>query len=1077
MKKHSFLCAVTAIALLFVLFSCEGEIGQTVCKVRLVFDNNGLNETIETEVPAGLTFKIPAVVPLKDGCIFDHWEDDKGNVYKPGQDITIKSDVTVSAKWKTGADLPDNQVIVTYVLNDTMVAAQVVDKGTVITAPTDGYTIPEDNVFSGWYLEDESAHFDFSTPITEAVKLKAWIGKRVSVSINARNEELFLHYEIVSGMKVKKPETIPNRENCNFLYWYVNGNEDTPYDFNTPVTGDEYGSLYLEAKYDRESSAVTFDPDNGEEPTSQPQIWWNSTADVILDPLMEGKVFLGWFEEGSSTSFNFDTKITNDKTLKAKWGDSVSELESDKVVVTYDFAESTLTNRTVTLNKGNSYPVRNIISNPEPVGNKEFDYWKDEDGNEITHDYESQYVTVDENMTFTAVWKDRKMTVYFYTGGIDGSTITRTVYYGEAITDIPEGPEREGNSAFQFWYCDYDDEGQPVEYDFNTPVTGYLHLQAKWNPDYYVITFNPDNEKPSAYTTCSWGSRITPEKDPEKEGSTFLGWYTDDGKEYDFSTKVTDNLTLTAHWKEGTEKVEGTSKIKFVFDGEGTSYDIVTVKTGSSYNVSSYSNYTKVPSGYSLKCWKDEEGNEVAYGDLEISEDRTFTAEWETHTIWVRFYADYSDVDEYVPDGKQQIIDYGGKATPPTTDPVKEGNDFGGWTVLGSRTQFDFENSEIKTDQGAFDFYAIWIPHVYTVTVDYGYDEKTENLSINHGDGISLPTPKRDGYRFKGWKVDDVEGYYDISTPVTGALMITADWESTTTYNVYFKYVDGNECRTVSVSSGGTVSTIAPETKVPGTTFRGWYEGDAVFDPFIFTGKKFSFDTQVTSDVYLYAKFTFDDVAASWTLGGGMPLNLKIEGGKDVIYSSMSEYEEPYEVGEWSYEKSTGKMVFIDVDDLFGAYIMGKMPCFLPHDFGSSNETVSTFSMADFSKVLTYDGNRKKPLEDSIVGKWVRNDGRWTCTAVFTDSRCTETMSLYRDDTRTGEPVVTIDFTGEYRFGPTGWGEGYSCMSEDGYSSNGDMMTTFTGNCSYVISETEWGVLGIMGQDYMVLTRSAGSGT
>ena len=37
--------------------------------------------------------------------------------------------------------------------------------------------------------------------------------------------------------------------------------------------------------------------------------------------------------------------------------------------------------------------------------------------------------------------------------------------------------------------------------------------------------------------------------DPEYEGYTFIGWFVD-GEEYDFSTPVKGNLTITAEWEE-----------------------------------------------------------------------------------------------------------------------------------------------------------------------------------------------------------------------------------------------------------------------------------------------------------------------------------------------------------------------------------------------------------------------------------------------------------------------------------------------------------------------------------------------
>ena len=45
------------------------------------------------------------------------------------------------------------------------------------------------------------------------------------------------------------------------------------------------------------------------------------------------------------------------------------------------------------------------------------------------------------------------------------------------------------------------------------------------------------------------GDTATRPEDPTEEGYTFLGWYVD-GKEYDFSTPVKDDITITAEWEE-----------------------------------------------------------------------------------------------------------------------------------------------------------------------------------------------------------------------------------------------------------------------------------------------------------------------------------------------------------------------------------------------------------------------------------------------------------------------------------------------------------------------------------------------
>lgn len=45
------------------------------------------------------------------------------------------------------------------------------------------------------------------------------------------------------------------------------------------------------------------------------------------------------------------------------------------------------------------------------------------------------------------------------------------------------------------------------------------------------------------------GDTATRPEDPTADGYTFTGWYVD-GKEYDFSTPVKEDITITAEWEE-----------------------------------------------------------------------------------------------------------------------------------------------------------------------------------------------------------------------------------------------------------------------------------------------------------------------------------------------------------------------------------------------------------------------------------------------------------------------------------------------------------------------------------------------
>lgn len=77
-------------------------------------------------------------------------------------------------------------------------------------------------------------------------------------------------------------------------------------------------------------------------------------------------------------------------------------------------------------------------------------------------------------------------------------------------------------------------------------------LTAQWMPVTYTITFDTQGGSVVDSQTVAHGEKAVRPADPERNGSTFGGWYTDgdctDGNEYDFATPVTENITLYAKW-------------------------------------------------------------------------------------------------------------------------------------------------------------------------------------------------------------------------------------------------------------------------------------------------------------------------------------------------------------------------------------------------------------------------------------------------------------------------------------------------------------------------------------------------
>mgnify|MGYP005794531399 CR=1 FL=1 len=76
-----------------------------------------------------------------------------------------------------------------------------------------------------------------------------------------------------------------------------------------------------------------------------------------------------------------------------------------------------------------------------------------------------------------------------------------------------------------------------------------LNVIEETQANYYTITFDTDGGTPIDSVVIKNKDTLEKPNDPTKEGYTFLYWELD-GEEYDFTTPITEELTLTAVWKE-----------------------------------------------------------------------------------------------------------------------------------------------------------------------------------------------------------------------------------------------------------------------------------------------------------------------------------------------------------------------------------------------------------------------------------------------------------------------------------------------------------------------------------------------
>lgn len=245
---------------------------------------------------------------------------------------------------------------------------------------------------------------------------------------------------------------------------------------------------------------------------------------------------------------------------------------------------------------------------------------------------------------FLLFGKSNDVKITFDTNG--GSQLNSQILGKEGKLTKPNDPTKEGY-IFDGWYVD--DE----EFDFDRVLTKSVTLVAKWKKEEvkeeddskFTVTFNTDGGVKIDPKEVEKDKALTKPIDPTKEGYTFISWQLD-GKDFDFSTKITKDITLIATWE---KKVTNTTTIrhKITFDSAGGSavpYKMVD-KTKA---VSKPANPTR--SGYTFLGWYLN--NKLYDFSKGVYDNLTLVAKWQqvvsnvTYSInWVKIES--SSIGQY----------------------------------------------------------------------------------------------------------------------------------------------------------------------------------------------------------------------------------------------------------------------------------------------------------------------------------------------------------------------------------------------------------------------------------------------
>ena len=607
---------------------------------------------------------------------------------------------------------------------------------------------------------------------------------------------------------------------------------------------------------------VTFDSYGGTPVPPAQEVEYGHTATKPADPTLKGYTFAFWYlgeDEQNATAYDFNTPVTGDITLTAKWN---------------------INKYTVAFNTDGGTPVPPAqeveygLTATEPAAPEKtgytFDGWYL--GNE-KYDFSA---AVEQNITLTAKWTQNTYTVTFDPNGgneLAEADKTKVVKIGEAYGELPT-PTRKGYN-FAGWYTEAE-EGTVVTADTTvsamTDHTLYAHWEAKKANVHIMIFKSNDLGTPivdRAYTTDAvYGDTLDlAEIDP----SSYLdfdfeidgGWYDDglfnlykkyvSGEQANKPAALT-KLQITGNWQ--NLKLIVTELVPVVYfksaealaeyqnDHSKVENIIFTTKARVGSTLPTADAPTATRDGYTFTFWSREGQIGTDVTGQTVNGWTNLVANWEARTD-----TPYT-VEHYL-----ENLD--GSYALDTTEPLKGTTDTTVTAAAKSYDNFTYDSTVPDTvasgniaADGSLVLKLFYTRNTYDYTVrhikqlpDGSYDEANAEVETLSGkfEALAAVTAKDYGEHYP---TNDADTKQNIKIEKGLTIDVKYDLDE---HTLTFETNGGSAINPITVRHGNAVARPADPTKDK-YTFIGWYA-----DP-EFT-EEYDFATVLEADKTIYAKF------------------------------------------------------------------------------------------------------------------------------------------------------------------------------------------------------------------------------
>ncbi len=457
--------------------------------------------------------------------------------------------------------------------------------------------------FKEWIIKSESGAetvYDFSQPVKRDLYLYATYYDLYTVYF-LNGTSLFSTAEVSEGDKVEKPSSSPVDPAMGALEGWARDPErprETSYDFNTPVTSSfNLYAYYREAKY-----VTLLDPD-GKQIGERIKVDYEDLLPVPDVKECGEKLIEKWqVKRGDNwEDYDFSLPVETDLTLRAVCYDTIPNkdktLTTEEVLSVMRFAEILASMSGFEKGDGTTSGFKNtdliklFLAGSNGVDPETLNFRYPNNGTYYELYIPGESLNVPENILYYEITRETKAGRY-NRGCEDGTTKIEADDFS-IIVNLAKGKIENGSVVKEGDFFDKTsisltlksvdltmDEGGNIEIKYWEGSRYYVFTMANEHTDkstvstlvlnktgsgeqdsgsgavkmtFYTITFDPDNGEDVRSVkriASSDGAAVSkPDSDPlDSELNPTFRFWTKNGVEYDFSSKITENTVLKARY-------------------------------------------------------------------------------------------------------------------------------------------------------------------------------------------------------------------------------------------------------------------------------------------------------------------------------------------------------------------------------------------------------------------------------------------------------------------------------------------------------------------------------------------------